>query len=139
MAMEEDLVARLAGDAAIGAAIGRDADDVPSISWGLPLQGASRPWLVLSKVSPGRDYTHGGADGLDGPRVQFDVLADTDVATATLARAVCTVMQQAAEVGGTRFHEGFLEAETWIDEGEQEGGGAVFRVSQDFTFYHEEI
>jgi hypothetical protein len=89
--------------------------------------------------SPGRDYTHGGADGLDGPRVQFDVLADTDVATATLARAVCTVMQQAAEVGGTRFHEGFLEAETWIDEGEQEGGGAVFRVSQDFTFYHEEI
>ena len=74
MSMEADLVARLAAWPAVAAAIGTTGGTA-SISWGLPLQGTAQPWLVISKVSPGRDYTHAGPDGLDGPRVQFDALA----------------------------------------------------------------
>lgn len=138
MGMEADLVARLDADAGTGVLVGRDADDVASISWGLLVQGAPWPALVLTKVSPGRDYTHGGPDGLDGPRVQIDVLAETDIAADALAKAVIACMEGAGTVGGTTFHHGFLEGESWVDEGEQAGGKALFRIVLEFTFYHEE-
>ncbi|WP_408585918.1 DUF3168 domain-containing protein [Novosphingobium sp.] len=137
--MEADLVARLDADAGVGALVGRDASDVATISWGLPVQGAPWPALVLTKISPGREYTHSGHDGLDGPRVQIDVLAETDVAADALAKAVIACMEAPATVGGTKFHSAFLDAEAWVDEGELDGGKALFRISLEFTFYHEEI
>jgi len=136
--MEADLVARLAAWPAVAAVIGVTRG-VASISWGLPLQGTARPWLVLSKVSPGRDYTHSGPDGLDGPRVQFDALADLQDDALALGIAVRACIEAGGTQGDTKFSRGFLEADSWIDEGEQEGGRPLYRFSQDMLFYYEEI
>lgn len=136
MAMEEALIARL--DAAVGMLVGSDADGDPAIKWGDRPRGVL-PALVLTKVSPGRDYDHDGWDGLDEPRVQFDAWAATAEAAAELSRAVLAEMEAGADVDGVRFHAAMLDSETWSDEGEQDGGAPLFRVSQDFLFYHEEI
>lgn len=131
--MEEALITRLAG----ATAIADIADD--RISWFARVRGDGFPALLLSKISPGREWTHDGPDGLDGPRVQFDCYARDEVTAATLARAVQAELEQAADVDGWRFHPAFLAGEQWIDEGEQDGGEPLFRVSLDFIFYHEEI
>lgn len=132
MAMEEDLVARLVADAGVSALVGE------AVSWFERNRDDALPALVLTKVSPGRDYTHGGADGLDGPRVQFDCLGRTGTEAVALKRAVVACMEQAATVGDTLFHIAFLEGENWIAQGEQDGGEALFQLSLDFIFYHEE-
>lgn len=142
MGMEADLVALLSANAGISAAIGK-AGSAPSISWGLPKQGWPWPALVISMIDPGRDYTHSGPDGLDGPRVQFDALAETDVAATLLADAVRAAIEAGGTVGNTgnrrKFHPGWLEGRTTVDEGNLEGGKALFRVMQEFQFYHQEI
>lgn len=132
MAMEEDLIARLGADSAVAALVGA------RIGWGGRWREDALPVVVLTMVYPGRDYDHAGPDGLDNPRVQFDCLAQTAITAAALKRAVTACMETPATVGGTRFWNGFLEGESWIDEGEQDGGEPLFRVSLDFTFMHEE-
>ncbi len=132
MAMEEDLVARLVADAEVSALVG------DGVSWFERNRSDALPVLVLTKVSPGRDYTHGGTDGLDGPRVQFDCLGATMDEALALKRAVLACMEPAASVGDTQFHTAFLEGETWISQGEQDGGDPLFQLSLDFIFYHEE-
>lgn len=132
MAMEEDLVARLVADAGVSAVVGA------KVSWFDRRRADALPVLVLTKVSPGREYTHAGADGLDGPRVQFDCLGRTDAEALALKRAVVACMEPSATVGDTLFHNAFLEGETWISQGEQDGGEALFQLTLDFIFYYEE-
>lgn len=139
MSMEADLVTFLGANAGVAAAAGITGGAL-SISWGLPKQGWPWPALVISMVDPGREYTHGGADGLDGPRVQFDALAETDVAATALADAVRAAIEAGGTVAGARkFHPGWLESRTTVDEGNLEGGRPLFRVMQEFQFFHEEI
>lgn len=142
MGMEADLVTLLTANAGIGAVIGK-VGTVPTISWGLPKQGWPWPALVISMVDPGRDYTYSGPDGVDGPRVQFDALAETDVAATALADAVLDAVEAGGTVGttgnGRKFHQGWLESRTTVDEGNLEGGRPLYRVMQEFQFYHQEI
>ena len=135
MAMEGDLVALLGGNTDIAALIGK-AGTVPTISWGLPRQGAPWPALVITMIAPGRDYTHSGWDGLDGPRIQIDALAETDVAALALADAVLAAIEAGGMGNGRKFEPGFQEDRTTIDEGNLEGGRPLYRISQDFLIYH---
>lgn len=131
MAMEEALVARLAAAPGIAAIVGDRIDwfDRPS----------ALPALVLTKVDAGREWTHDGPDGLDEPRVRFECWAGTKAAVAALGRALLAEMELPADRDGTRFHEGSLEFERWDRPDDVDGGIAVFRVTMDFTFFHEEI
>lgn len=95
--------------------------------------------VLLFKLSPGREYDHDGADGLDGPTVQFDCLAEDPDVAAALALAVRDEMEREAEIEGTRFHPAQQLGETFSDGSEADGGNRVFRVSMDFQFYFEEI
>lgn len=130
MAMEEDLVARLTGDTALAALVGSE------VCWGDRVRGAPLPAITLLMVSPGTDYDHGGPNGEDEPRIQFDCWAATADEAAAVKRALKACMEPAATVGDTKFEEGFLDAESWIDEGEQDGGEALYRISQDYIFLH---
>lgn len=133
MAMQHDLVMRLQLAAEVGALAG------DRVSWAGFQRGDGLPGIALYMISPGREWTHSGPDGLDRPRVQVDCRAATIEAAFELARAVRDELETAADVGGTRFHPAMLDGEGFIDEGEQDGGDPLFRVSQDFLFHHEEI
>lgn len=129
MPMEEALVARLVAAATPAG---------ERISWFGRQRGDALPAGVLFKVSPGEDWTHEGPDGLLHPRVQIDSYAATETDAAALSRAIHAEMQLQRTVGGVTFYPAQLAGEQWIDEGEQDGGDPLFRVSQDFQFYHEE-
>lgn len=128
--MEEALLARLLAASPIAAIVGDrvDWDD----------RSDPMPSLTLTKVSPGREWTHDGPDGLDDPRVQFDCWASTKAARTALARAVLAEMEQPRVAAGWRFHEGSVELERWTREDDLPGEIPVFRAQLDFTFFHQE-
>lgn len=131
--MEEALVARLQLAPEVAFYAGN------RVSWFGFNRGDALPAVALVKVSPGREWTHDGPDGLDRPRVQFDCRAASADAALALARAVQALVETADDVMGVRFHPAMIEREDFIDEGEQDGGAPLFRVSQDYLFYFEEI
>lgn len=133
MPMEEDLVARLTGDAAVAAIVGQ------RVSWFGRQRGDGFPALVLSKISPGREWTHDGPDELDRPRVQIDAYSDDPDEALALSRAVRAEMETTADVGDTRFHPAMIDTDQLVDDGELDGGQPLFRAVQDYQFYHEEI
>lgn len=131
--MEEALVARLVGVTAIAAHVGSQ------VSWGGFQRGDGSKAIALFKISPGREWTHGGPDNLDRPRVQFDCRGANATEALSIARLVQAEMEGGADVSGIRFHPAMIEGDGFVDEGETEGGVAFFRVSHDYLFYFEEI
>lgn len=132
--MEETLVARLmlAPDVALFAG--------ERIAWfALPRDMNAGGRMLLFKLSAGREYDHDGADGLDGPSVQFDCLGEHPDTALALARAVRAELERSADIDGVRFHPAQQLGETFSDGAEQDGGASIYRVSMDFQFYFEEI
>lgn len=135
MTWRNDLRTRLLGDAGLAALVGeRIAWFEAGRSW------AEYPAIVLQEISPGREYTHAGPDGLDEPRVQFDIFAIGGVSAFEVEAALMAAMEQGAvEAGGTRFGFGFLEGRRMLDPADLGGGVRVQRLSLDFSFFHEAI
>lgn len=134
MSWRADLITRLTGDAPLAAVFGqRIAFFEAARSW------TDYPRLVLQEISPGREYTHSGADGLDRPRVQFDIFSLNEAALFDGETALIIAMERQQVVGGTRFHFGFLEARSMPDPGDLANQRRVLRLSLDFTFFHEAI
>lgn len=133
--MEEELIARLKAAAGIAALI----DGPKRISLFERVRDADLPALTVLVVSVEDGWSHEGPTGLDWKRVRIDCWAATRPAVVALARAVRAEMQEQRDRDGVRFHPARRDAERSIDEGEQDGGSPLFRVSQDYTFYHEEI
>ena len=101
--------------------------------------GETIPAGSLTLVDPGEEWTHDGPDGLDEARVRFELWARDKATLVAAKRALRSEMHKPREVEGWRFHEGSLELErTDKDDGDQ-GSDALFRVTMDYLFYHEEI
>lgn len=135
MSWRGDLRARLIADAALATLCG------PRIGWFDAARSWERayPQVVLQEVSPGRDYTHDGPDGLDHPRVQFDLLAVSDADLLATEAALTAAMEAGGAQGSTRFHEGFLELRQSGDPVDLGDGTRVLRLIMDFTFHWETV
>jgi hypothetical protein len=135
MTWREDLVARLKADAALTSAFaGRIAFFEAARSW------TAYPQLVLQEVSPGREYTHNGADGLDRPRVQFDIYAETGASLIAGEAALFAELEQdKIEQGATRFGFATLEGRSMPDPDNNADDRRILRLSLDFSFFHEAI
>lgn len=131
MAMEEALIARLTGDATLAALVGEE------VAWFDERSGAD-PEITLTKVSPGREWTHAGPDGLDRPRVQIDHWASKPTVAVAMARATLELMETKQTISGWTFWPALLVDENWASLGEQTGGEPLARVRLDFQFFHEE-
>ena len=139
MSMEAALVVRLGENAPVAAIVATTSDSAKAISWEGFQRGDGYPAIALTMISPGEDWTHEGPDGLDRPRVRFDLRARDAVTLQTLVDAVKTLMRGGQDVSGWRFHPAMLEANRTIDLGEQDGGAMLFQRQLEFLFFHEEI
>lgn len=131
--MEEALVERLGAVSAIST---RVTDRISFFGF---QRGDTPNGIALSVVTPGEEWTHGGPDGLNEPRVRFDIRGNDADDVMAIKRAVITEMHQAADVDDTRFHPASLEAEREIPLGEQPGGAGLLQWQLEFLFFHEEI
>lgn len=133
MSWRTDLVARLRGNAAMTAAVGtRVAFIERGRSW------SAWPCLVLHEISPGREYTHDGPDGLDEPRVQFDVWGEGIVQLEAVEAALRTVMETGGTQGSTKFHPAFLEdRDTGVEDLANQV--RVHRLRLDYRFFFEAV
>lgn len=127
------LVTRLASDAGVSAYV----DDRVSVAE--RNEGEGLPALVITKVSPGRDYHHRGADSLFEPMVQFDCYAVSYSEARMLADEVIGAIEPAAFVNGVSFGQSFLRADRDMTPPADKAGGArIYRISLDFNIFYKE-
>ena len=129
--MEEALLARIKADSAIAAIIGTKA------YWNDRKDTDGLPCVVLTKVTPGRRYTHGGADDLFDCAVQMDCLGSLPRNVWALKRALIAAIEPAATVSGVSFGQSFLQAERDMPPTDLPDG-RVYRVSLDFLIFYKE-
>jgi hypothetical protein len=131
--VEEDLRSRLIAEAAVLALVGT------RVSWVDRPQGSALPAITLQMISPGRIYTHGGANDLADSRVQIDCWGDSYGAARGVARAVLAAMEAGVTQGNTDFARAFLDGERDMPAEDLAGGVKVFRTSMDFIIWHQPV
>ena len=137
--MRAALIDRLALCSDLFELIAKDEQGWPAISWHWFQRGDPFPAIALSKISPGEEWTHDGPDGLDRPRVRFDLRGTDADQLELLSAALKAEMRIEREISGWRFHPATLEADREIPLGEQDGGEALIQLQLEFMFYIEEI
>lgn len=121
--MDQALIAKLLGNAALAAL-------VASVSWDERPESGTLPAIVLTLVAPGRDYTHGGWDGLNETLVQFDVWGSEPDVVFQIAAAIPAAIEGVSQVAGWEIGPAFLEAD--VADRDELGGAPVFRRRQDW-------
>lgn len=126
--MEANLIARLLADSSLTAQLGNRITPISRV------QSEALPAMTLMKVSPGRAYTFGGANGTSGTLVQFDIWAKTAEQAKAVFTALLAVLETPAAVGATQFGMSFLQSER---DGHEEvpGVGIIIRKSADFLIW----
>lgn len=111
---------------------------VSKMAWGGLPQGSTLPYVRLTKVAPGQEWTHEGPITLVNPRVQIDAWAATDVAAQAIADALQAEMQRLTPVtigGWTFYPPGWLQSDTGPDVEDLTGGGKGYKVMHDYSFW----
>jgi hypothetical protein len=126
--MEEALRAKLLANPAIAAM-------AKKIVWGARPDASLLPSITLQQVGAGRNYTHGGADDLTDPLIQFDYWATSQFEAWTLERLVTSEMETPGTIGGVSFPAAFLESQQDFDPEDIDGGGTVYRRIADWRVY----
>lgn len=134
--MEEALLARLRGTAAITALVGT-YNSRAAIDW--IERPETLPAITLRDITAGKIYAQDGAAGLANPVVQIDCWATTYGAAKLAARAVITEMETAETISGIVFDESFLVASRAMDPEDLGGGIKVFRQSLDFSVWFQPV
>lgn len=108
------------------------------VSWGDRPTSTALPAAVLTKVSPGRGWTHEGPDPLVNPRVQIDLYGASFAQIGPIAAALQAEMERddAVTVGGWTFHPpGMLQIDQWPGPEDLLGGGKAYRIMHDYSFW----
>jgi hypothetical protein len=96
------------------------------------------PAIVLTKVGPGRSWTHDGPNDLIQPRVQVDCYGGTRAEAQNIANAVQAEMERldSTTAGGWTFMPpGELNVDLSREPDDLPGGGKAYLVTQDYTFW----
>lgn len=114
------------------------------VAWFERPQSAGFHCITLTGVSPGRDYTHDGADGLDGPTVQFDYWGPDPIVLNQLQTLVRAGMEAPSPitglaVGSTLFWPAELTGFRTLDTEDLSDQVSIYRLSDDFQFHHQSI
>ena len=130
--MQEALRAKLLANAALAAR-------VREIVWDERNQNGPLPALVLTLISPGREYTHDGWDGLNDSRVQADVWAKTPAEALAVFRALVPAIEPETTVGGWILGPAFLEDDGGGSSEDLGGGAKIFRRRSDWMIMNRPV
>lgn len=127
--MEEALRAHLLASAALKALC-------PKVVWDERPQG-TYPATTLTLVSPGREYTHDGFDGLSESRVQADVWSLEKAEALAISRALVAAIEPTATIdagpaGKWEIGPAFLDSEDGGGTEDLGGGTKVYRRRMDW-------
>lgn len=130
--MEESLIGLLLATAGVTAVVST------RVNWNRIEPGAVPPYVILRRISGGRDYKMSGATGLVETRVQIDCHGATYASAKTAARAIEAALSGYKGGSGTTTFDGiFLTAERDLID-EDETPADLHGVSMDFMVWHKE-
>jgi hypothetical protein len=107
------------------------------ITWGGRPETGKLPAIVLSKVAPGREWTHEGPNPLVNPWVQVDIWGPSDTVT-PIAEALQIEMERLddATAGGWTFKPpAMLVGDQGPAPEDLTGGGQAYRIIHEYRFY----
>lgn len=146
--MEEALIKRLRAKPSLAALLGRrDGSPTgrPLIDLSArPVDDKNLPAIVIYKVSPGVDYDQEKRDELEGPRVQFSIIAETYAEAKKISRELISILEQPetvellsnGEVVATvEFVRGLLDAERDLNAKDLPGGETEFLLGVDLILW----
>ncbi len=127
--MEEALRAKLLANAAFEALC-------PKVVWDERPQDVY-PATVLTLVSPGREYTHDGFDGLSESRVQVDIWSLDKALALAISRALVVAIEPTGVTttigaGSWEIGPAFLDGEDGGGTEDLGGGRKVYRRRMDW-------
>lgn len=108
------------------------------IAWGGVPQSTTLPYIRLTKVGAGREWTHEGPIALVNPRVQIDVFGKDAAQASALAAAIQAEMERLTQVvaGGWRFFPpGVIDMDRGPDVEDMAGGGQTHRIMHGYSFW----
>lgn len=124
--MEEELIARLLSKPELQTLVGN------RITLGQRIQGEELPAITILEISPGRQYVHSGASGINNPRIQFDCYGRTSAAAKAVRDALTVILEQKETQGTVDFSVSLLDAERGPIVEDDGGGAKTHRYSIDF-------
>ncbi|MES3154345.1 DUF3168 domain-containing protein [Sphingomonas faeni] len=130
--MQEALRAKLLADAGVKA-LARE------IVWDERNQNGPLPAIVLTLVSPGREYNHDGWDGLDDSRVQADIWAKTPAEALALFRALVPAIEPETTTLGWVIGPAFLDDDAGGQSEDLGGGAKIFRRRSDWMIMNRPV
>lgn len=112
--------------------------DRPTVDWNerRSNEQTAFPAIVLTTVSPGREYLQGGADRTSEPRIRAEVFDLSPLRTKRTKAAVIDAFETPTEFGGYNFSRSRLAFERDTDPEDLPGGMKVFRTILDFFVPH---
>lgn len=124
--MEEALTTRLLDAGPVAAIFG------DKVHWGIAPQGTPLPYLILTKITPGREYTHDGADATGNPRTQFSAYGNTAAEALAGLTAVRDLIEAPGIVGPVEFTPAIQASERGPIDEDLGGGRKAKRYDWDF-------
>ncbi len=130
--MQEALRAKLLANSGVKA-LARE------IVWDERNQDGPLPAIVLTLISPGREYTHDGWDGLNDSRVQVDVWAKTPAETLAVFRALVPAIEPETTILDWLIGPAFLEDDGGGESEDLGGGAKIFRRRSDWMIMNRPV
>ena len=108
--------------------------DRPTVDWNerRSNERSAFPAIVLSTVSPGREYYQDGADRTTQPRIRAEVFALSSLSVKETKKALVDEMERTSTSGSFHFRPSRLAFERDSDPETLAGGLKVFRTILDF-------
>ena len=118
---------------ALGPVLGT-ANNRPAVDWSERKSNDQAAFnaIVLTTVSPGREYYQDGADGLTRPRIRAEIFGLGALSVKATKNALIAEMEREAAFGDIQFNRSQLAFERDADPEDLPGGMKVFRTILDF-------
>jgi hypothetical protein len=130
--MQEALRTRLLADAGLKRL-------VREVVWDERNQDGPLPAIVLTLISPGREYDHDGWDGLNDSRVQTDVWGKTPAECLAVSRALSSAIEPEMTIDSWILGPAFLEDEGGGQSEDLGGGAKIFRRRSDWMIMNRPV
>lgn len=129
MKIEQAILKELLADSGITGFIGE------RLYYVVAPQDVSNPYIVFSKVSGPREYSHDGASNLARPRFQFSCFATTYYEAKQIAEAIRSAIEA---FSGTMGGAGGVEVGSCFCVNETDIHDVLFHVAVDYLIWHKE-
>jgi len=143
--MQQDYIDHLHASETLQALLGSHSKhETPLINWVTRPDKEGLPAMTLETISTVGQYAQGGRSNEEPTRIQHDIWANSYLEARKIAKALRDYIDPRAdfadvEVGDTRFHRIFFDADRDLPVQDLQGGERIYHIAIDAEIWHYNI